>query len=486
MGARSTPPLRTSTKGEAQVGDERMYMDQSIRTNSGARVCLDLGTAFSKACAYLGEGGDPAKDIAPLPIGTAAKADHALLTPSAMYVDEGRILFGPAALERARVGVKSKRNPIVSFKMVLSARDVEAALALKLSRSVDPTSTLRHRDALVLYLAYLDQLIRGAVDAEPTLPPSLADAPRRLTSPDWRAPRETERVVGDLADQSAFVSAKLGRLLLNPYGVTLAEAQEALREAQTKRAVGQFEGIVFEAHSAACAYATFACAPARYVLILDMGAGTTDLVGFERVTDDLNSPQFSEIGDTRQCSLLAGDEIDNILIDIFLRAGGNRGRDAQDELWRALRLSAAELKRELFQRGKATMKYEKRQISVARDKLMKAPAFKAFCRGLEETIVTSLRPIAAKAKRAGVSEIAVLLAGGGSNLPFLPDLIRKARIPGSKDVNVKVDRFFGANWTLPHRHHPLGGMFPQMAIAMGGALAPLVEERATAAAQTAW
>lgn len=484
MGARSTPPFRPSTKGEAQAGASDMYLGQTIRTDSGARVCLDLGTAFSKACAYLGEGGVAATEIAPLPIGTAAQAEHALLTPSAMYVDDGRILFGPAALERARAGVKSKRNPIVSFKMVLSARDVEAALALKLSRSVDPTSTLRHRDALVLYLAYLDQLIRAAVAAEPTLPPTLADAPRRLTSPDWRAPRETERVVGDLADQSAVVSAKLGRLLLNPFGVTLAEAQEALREAQTKRAVGQFEGIVFEAHSAAYAYATFACSPVRYVLILDMGAGTTDLVGFERVTDDLTSPQFSEIGETRQCSLLAGDEIDNILIDIFLRASGNRGRDAQDELWRALRLSAADLKRDLFQRGKATMKYEKRQITVTRDKLMKAPAFKAFCRGLEETIVTSLRPIAAKAKRAGVSEIAVLLAGGGSNLPFLAELIRKVRIPGAKGVKLKVDRFFGSNWTLPHRHHPLGGMFPQMAIAMGGALAPLVEERA-AAPQTA-
>jgi molecular chaperone DnaK (HSP70) len=457
-----------------------MYLGHTIRTDSGARVCLDLGTAFSKACAYLGEGGVAATEIAPLPIGTSAQAEHALLTPSAMYVDDGRILFGPAALERARAGVKSKRNPIVSFKMVLSARDVEAALALKLSRSVDPTSTLRHRDALVLYLAYLDQLIRAAVAAEPTLPPTLADAPRRLTSPDWRAPRETERVVGDLADQSAMVSARLGRSLLNPFGVTLAEAHEALHDAQTARPVGLFEGIVFEAHSAASAYATFACAPARYVLILDMGAGTTDLVGFERDMESVSSPAFTEIGETRQCSLLAGDEIDNILIDIFLRASGNRGRDAQDELWRALRLSAADLKRDLFQRGKATMKYEKRQITVTRDKLMKAPAFKAFCRGLEETIVTSLRPIAAKAKRAGVSEIAVLLAGGGSNLPFLAELIRKVRIPGAKGVKLKVDRFFGSNWTLPHRHHPLGGMFPQMAIAMGGALAPLVEERAVA------
>jgi molecular chaperone DnaK (HSP70) len=230
-----------------------MYLGHTIRTDSGARVCLDLGTAFSKACAYLGEGGVAATEIAPLPIGTSAQAEHALLTPSAMYVDDGRILFGPAALERARAGVKSKRNPIVSFKMVLSARDVEAALALKLSRSVDPTSTLRHRDALVLYLAYLDQLIRAAVAAEPTLPPTLADAPRRLTSPDWRAPRETERVVGDLADQSAMVSARLGRSLLNPFGVTLAEAHEALHDAQTARPVGLFEGIVFEAHSAASA-----------------------------------------------------------------------------------------------------------------------------------------------------------------------------------------------------------------------------------------
>ncbi|MEZ5959790.1 MAG: hypothetical protein R3C30_05110, partial [Hyphomonadaceae bacterium] len=130
---------------------------------------------MSKASACLGA---RENDVAPLPIGQVAGADHPLLTPSAMYVDDGRIYFGPTALRRAEAGVDERRNPIVSFKMILSAREIEPTLALKLSRSVDPTSTLCHRDGIVLYLAYLDQLIRLAVAAEPGTSPSVADAPR--------------------------------------------------------------------------------------------------------------------------------------------------------------------------------------------------------------------------------------------------------------------------------------------------------------------
>src|SRR5690606_11134655 len=136
-----------------------------MRSDAGsACVCLDLGTAMSKASVWLGAHDN---DVAPLPIGLAAQADPPLLTPSAMYVDDGRIFIGPAALKRAAAGVDERRNPIVACKMILSAREIEPILALKLSRSVDPTSTLCHRDVIVLYLAYLDQLIRAAVDTQP-------------------------------------------------------------------------------------------------------------------------------------------------------------------------------------------------------------------------------------------------------------------------------------------------------------------------------
>lgn len=447
--------------------------------STGARICLDLGTAMSKASVWLGGASGSHADVAPLPIGTIAKAEHALLTPSAMYVDDGRILFGPAALQRAWAGLQTKRSPIVSFKLILAAREVEQTLALKLSRSVDPTSTLRHRDALVLYLAYLDQLVRAAIASEPTLPAPLADAPRRLTSPHWQSYAEAGRVLGQLVDEGGQASAFLGAALIGPEGIPLPRAMEALKHSAGARASGYFEGIVFESHSAASAYANFSRATAPHFMVVDMGAGTTDIAAFERQPALLH-----EIDGTRQCCALAGDELDTILMDFVVRAGGKQKLDAEAHLWRALRLSVRDLKRELFEKGKCTFKHERKRIVVTREALAHDASFKAFCRALTETITLSLAPLFASAKSAGADSVTVLLAGGGSNLPFLGDLVKAAAAKCKGALRITVEPF-GANWSLPHQHHPFAGMFPQMAIAMGGALAPISETSMATAEQAA-
>lgn len=434
-----------------------------------ACVCLDLGTAMSKASVWLGAGDT---DVAPLPIGLAAQADHPLLTPSAMYVDAGRIFFGPAALKRAEAGVDSKRNPIVSFKMILSAREIEPTLALKLSRSVDPTSTLCHRDGIVLYLAYLDQLIRAAVDSEPSMSAAIADAPRRLTSPNWQSFDEAGRIVALLVEEAAAVSRDLGTALRAPEGIAVPRVRAALDAARAAPVRGVFGGVVFESMSAASAYASFARASEPFVLVIDMGAGTTDIAAFER-DSGVAPARLSEIAASNQCCPLAGDELDNILIDLFVRSGGKRGLAAEDRLWRAVKLSARSLKHELFQRGESRFKdRNKKRIRVSRAALEKDPSFRAFCNALTQSVAVSLAPLHARAQEKGAVTITVLLAGGGSNLPFLSKVVRAAAVRAKIKLKLKIERF-GANWSLPHRRHPFDGVFPQLAIAMGGALAPV-------------
>lgn len=430
---------------------------------------------MSKASVWLG---DECGDVAPLPLGAAAGSEHSLLTPSAMYVDDGRLFFGPAALQRAKAGVDRRRNPIVSFKLVLSAREIEPTLALKMSRSVDPTSTLNHRDGIILYLAYLDQLIRAAVATEPGLPPWVADAPRRLTSPNWRSVNEAGRVVAGLVDESVAVSREFGVALLAPDGVLLTRMREVLDQARATPVRGFFGGIVFESLSAASAYSNFARATDPFVLVIDMGAGTTDIAGFER--DTAASPSgLVEVAGANQCCLLAGDELDNILIDLLVRSGGQADLDVEDRLWRAVKLSAKALKRDLFEKGESAFKDRKTRLRLTRDALERDASFRAYCNALTQTIAESLTPLHARAKQSRAKAITVLLAGGGSNLPFLASLVRTAAARAKIKLKVKIERF-GANWALPHRHHPFAGVFPQLAIAMGGALAPVAQFEASA------
>jgi hypothetical protein len=430
---------------------------------------------MSKASVRLDRDG---QDVAPLPIGAAAGAEHALLTPSAMYVDAERLFFGPPALKRAETGVASRRNPIVSFKMILSAREIESTLALKFPRSIDPTGTLRHRDGIVLYLAYLDQLIRAAVALEDALAPSIADAPRRLTSPHWQSFDEAGRVIARLVDESIAVSAELGPGLISDVGVDMASVKQALDRAVHARESGYFDGIVFESLSAASAYANFARATAPLVLVIDMGAGTTDIAAFER--DSTVAPSgLAEIPGSRQCCILAGDELDNILIDLLVRSSGKRNLDQQDKLWRAVKLAARPLKQELFQQGRSVFKTKNGNAHVSRDTLANDPAFRDYCRALTQAIAASLMPLIERARAVDAQAVTVLLAGGGSNLPFLADLVKAAAAKVKFKLPLRIESF-GANWTLPHHRHPFTGVFPQLAIAMGGALAPVMRFSARA------
>jgi molecular chaperone DnaK (HSP70) len=216
-----------------------------------------------------------------------------------------------------------------------------------------------------------------------------------------------------------------------------------------------------------------------------MGAGTTDIAAFERDTTVAPS-KLTEIAAASQCCPLAGDELDNIVIDLFVRAGGKHGLAAEDRLWRAVKLSARSLKRDLFERGESAFQdLSKKRIRVTRGALEKDPSFRAFCKALTHAVAASLAPLHARAQQKGAGTITVLLAGGGSNLPFLSKVVRAAAARAKIKMKVKIERF-GANWSLPHRRHPFDGVFPQLAIAMGGALAPVaqiaVREHATSGA----
>lgn len=453
---------------------------------SGARgrICIDFGTAFSKASAFMESGGPAREAVHALAIGAAAGSDHPLLTPSVIFVDEGRILFGPRALERARACVAAARDPIVSFKLILAARDIDHALSLKVRPSVDPTGTLRYRDALVLYLAYLDQLILAAIRGDDTLPQGLANAPRRYTSPIWRTREEGDRTMARLFDEGATVSARLGPMLLASDGASIAQCKDALDKAQQALGIGQLEAGVFEAHAAAAAYGAFSRDARDFMLVIDMGAGTTDIAGFACAPGE-DGPILAEIVGARQSCGLAGDEIDQIMVDLMIEKFKLKRRDDQAMLWRSLGLSARALKRDLFLNGKCSFQFGGVSRTLQLKEFMRARRFKEFCAALAEACAVSMRALYARAREHRGERLSILLAGGGAHLSSLrtvaADAADKAGIRTQAEIEI-----FGENWYLPNGFDPnLATAFPQVAIALGGALANVTDEVAEIAPASA-
>ncbi|HWA01662.1 MAG TPA: Hsp70 family protein [Caulobacterales bacterium] len=439
---------------------------------SRARICIDFGTALSKASVCLDPSLPLEVGVRPLPIGAVSGAQHHLLTPSVLFVDSGRLFFGPRALEVAWSGAGQSRDPLLSFKTVLGARNVQEALASKLPPSIDPTGTFRQRDALALYLAYLDQLIRAALAASINMPPGVVNARRRYTSPAWSAGGSTDRVFEGIFNEAAAISQKLGGLLMSPDGISIAQCRDALDKAEAAPGDGKLETGVFEPHAAAAASLAFTTSPIRFVMVVDIGAGTTDIAAFE--FDERNDPpSLTEIKPARQCSALAGDEIDRILINLFARTRvGERTPEEDERMRRLIRLAARDLKHQLFTEGRCTVRNGWSATTIRIPDLAEDPQFRAYHNALGQIMAHSIAAVAARAQATGAPVIDVVLAGGGSHLPFLQDLVRQAG--AGRGVNLRIAPLSPANALYEGVDPELSTAFPQIAMSVGGALVEML------------
>lgn len=441
-----------------------------------ARICIDFGTAMSKACLCLDPSMPLDSGVRPIPIGAVSGAEHALFSPSVLFVEGGRIFFGPAALQGAQNGVNGGRDPLLSFKTVLGARNVEEALATRLRPSVDPTGTFRQRDALVLYIAYLDQIIGEALVRMSNLPIGIGHARRRYTSPAWTKGNEQDRLFEVIFNEAAAVSDKLGRLLLAPEGVSIAQCRDALDRARANPGDGRLDTGVFEPHAAAAASLAYTNEPTRIVMVIDMGAGTTDIAAFD-FDEAHNPPALTEIKEARQCSALAGDEIDRILIALLAKKRGGGAAEEDSRFLRGMHLYARDIKRQFFAQGHVTVKDGWRTVSIRANDLTSDPRFQSFMQALGQTFANSIGAVANRARAVRTNLVDIVLAGGGANLPFLPQLVRAAAQSAAPGLAMRAGPLSPASSLYGGVDDYFADVFPQIAISIGGSLVEMIDSR---------
>lgn len=441
---------------------------------AAARMCIDFGTALSKVSVCIDPFLPLPVGVRPLAIGAVAGAEHPLLVPSVIFVDSGRIFFGQQAMALAHEALDEERDALLSFKIVLGADDIDRALLQRLPGTIDPTGTLRERDALVLYLAYLDQLIIEALHRSDNMPAGVEKAPRRFTSPVWRQGGAVEHAMRIVFNEAAAVSLKLGRLLLSPEGISIAQCKDALEKAVTSPVDARLESGVFEPHAAAAAALAYSVTPVRFVLVFDMGAGTTDLAAFD-FDERADPPTLTEIKEARWCSALAGDEVDRVIINMLLQRRGAREQSPEEARFlRVCKLKAREMKRELFETGKCSLREGWRTTTLRREELFEDPGFRGFSRALGDAIHASLEVVADRARRAGANVIDVVLAGGGSALPFLPDLVRASAPANLGPVQLRIEPLSPTSSLYAGIDEYFNDVFPQIAMSIGGALVEML------------
>lgn len=432
-------------------------------------LCVDFGTAFSKAAAAPRDAWShfEPSGVRPLLLGAHEEGGNPFLLASAVFVDEDRILFGNAAVERASSFPTGRRQALRSFKTLLSVSDLERVLNTAAPATIDPHRMFPMRDLIVMYLAYLTASIDRAIGADPILS-EVEVFERRYAAPAWRGGDSAgmhDVIVRLFAEAEALCGA-LGDQLRSDRGVAVSAAPGALAAARSRP---QFRdmGLVFEA-TAAAAYTSIGLEEsASHLIVLDVGAGTTDIAALAR-----RGRHIEELPEARVTLKQAGDRLDKIIANLAIEScRWARSEAHQTALWASLMHNMRDIKESIFLDGHAMLRFEGRTLTVPLRDLERNAEFRQFVDAVSEAYEQSLGVIRDAARAANRREIQTVAVGGGAAAPFVQELIRR-KPPRAGKINF-IARPATPEWAHAREFRGnLAPVFPQLAIAIGGALAP--------------
>lgn len=435
------------------------------------RICLDFGTAYSKAaaCPVGADGEGVLTAVRALPIAAASGEASRYLAPCAIFVAEDRVLFGGAALRSARALADQNRAALQSFKNMLGDAAALDGLSLPAPAEVDPARRLTRRHLTVAYLAWLQVQVAAAFSRE-TLGASWGEATLRITRPAWslHGPEAGDWLVRRLMDEAETVAQALGQRLSAPDGVAIATLLPALESAAVVGAASRVEACIYEPIAAAALVARgptsggAGSGPEEFWLVLDMGAGTTDIAGLVRQGGVLREAPQARVGLAR-----GGDAIDRILIEHALRAAGRQSVARRAVLMRELLAGVRDMKPALFRTGRASVAFDGKSYMLRRADIERDPAFQALRAEIASAWAAAAEGLA-RTHAPRDRRVRALLAGGGAHLAFVRDIARQS--PGA------------LQWRMEVVEAPklLAGLSPdetdalaQLSIAIGGAILPL-------------
>ena len=479
--------------------------DTSIKLNTKAldyqaspvpewTLCLDFGTAKSKAFAATDDKEDP--ELLPLPIG---KADGDLdgsvheVSSSVWIDDDGLLFLGSEGVRHGFEYGDPTRRPLESLKLHLESDYTQ--LERKLPPKIDPTSMLTYSDAIIAHLAYLTDLATTELERDERVRTRYVR--RRFTLPWWKKEgrnRAGKFLVNGLARAQLLADTFHGRW---HRGVPLNEFKRILRDtaAHDKRlswmVLTEPEGGVLEALAAASARVWNDSSARDVLVVVDVGAGTTDISVFwvvQRTPNDEpqqpaeGSASFHRAWPIEPCGTaiaVAGNALD-ILLVAELKKRANLGNDwvlqqrVSDNLFQG---NVRRLKETLFATGEITKVLASGDtVQLTRKEFIDLEDVKKFEQRIIDEIKKLLDGVHESWQRATAHGITFVLTGGGCDLPMIQNLANKRWKIGNREVACRLAKAVPA--TVEERFSSeFVQEYPRLTVAMGGALKMRLDER---------
>ena len=379
---------------------------------------------MSKAFAWDGERDEPL----PLRIGDAAGETSPYALNSTIFIArDGRAWFGEAA-EKAAAADPDAKPAFRSIKDILTV-GVMTDLREPLESQFNPSGVeLSKREVVVLYLAFLTDCALGAMAQGHD--EHSRDIPITYTKPVFDPERDqwATDMLRDCAAAAWGVAERLsGRWSA---GIPLAELKDTLSTAQAKDLMLGEETLP---EPAAAFAARVWRAPVdtdvrRLIMVVDVGAGTTDFAMFARL-QQAREVKLYPIAGSMTTIRVAGDSVDNALFDYLLESAGvgpdhsRRGAIGAD-LRRYIRL----LKEELFDSGSIRQKLVNDVTAeVELDEFIGSANVVRLHNAMREHFHSVLANIDKSWRE--FKEVDIIFTGGGARLPLVTGLARGQPMP---------------------------------------------------------
>ena len=351
---------------------------------------------------------------------------------------------------------------------------------------MDPTSTLTYADAITIYLAHLTDLAATAAARRVGTP----YIRRRFTVPCWQSTQR--RWAAELLGRSLLRAQVLADTFRDRWreGIPVEQVASAVRAAAahdgrlTRLAATESNDVTdwtrgtFEALAAASARVWRDRFERDLMLVVDVGAGTTDLSLFWVVQDGEFHRAFP-IVEGNSGIRQAGDTLDRLLVEALLRKAGLGVDETGESARRGLRRKGVrQMKERLFQVGSLTETLvNDEEVTLSREEFIESEGVRKFADGIADKIQKLLEGVHESWEKAAAEKsITLVLTGGGCDLPMVTALkdrrwrLREhaVRFRVARRVPRSVEDRFDA---------PFIQAYPRLAVAMGGALKTRLDEK---------
>ena len=434
-------------------------------------LCLDFGTAMSKAFAWDKDADRPM----PLRIGRAAgePASSPYALNSSIFINrDGRVFFGQTAVNLAAAADPERHQAFQSIKDILTVgpmTDLREPVRNLYNPGEHPIS---RKDVVALYLAFLTDSALLALREDHQ--EGSRNVPRSYTKPVFDQDRDPWAT--EILNECAAIGQALADRFSGQWasGILLDDLRKviAVAEASTQEKHIVVESGVLPEPVAAFASRVRNIVPEqhrrRLMMVIDAGAGTTDFAMFARVEDEGGIRLF-RIKDSVTTIRIAGDTVDNALKDYLLQqANVGEGHSQRGAVMAGLSRDIRLVKEELFRSEYVTRQLVNDMKTEARlDEFEKCPAMVRLRDTMQERFNDVLSGIDRSWLRS-FSELEVFFTGGGASLGMVTGLARNQPvvIGGSMITPIRVTQ--PPRW-LGEECEDVAGFYPQLAVCIGGA-----------------